>query len=269
MKKNTQSKQSAAAQPHDQTNPEQEWFGFTRVTADQKTARVNEVFRSVASRYDLMNDLMSGGLHRLWKQQFVNALNIKPGHRLIDVAGGTGDIAFKCAAATDGKADIVVCDINPAMLEVGKSRALNKGWGGKNSPIIWSAGNAEQLPFPDRSADRITIAFGLRNVTRIDKALAEFYRVLKPGGLFACLEFSPGVSSMIKPIYDRYSFGVLPFLGKYVARDEQSYQYLAESIRQFPLQPVLAKRLKSVGFENVTWTNLCGGVAVIHKAWRT
>jgi demethylmenaquinone methyltransferase/2-methoxy-6-polyprenyl-1,4-benzoquinol methylase len=266
-------------------NPESEWFGFARTSPAEKTARVREVFASVAGRYDLMNDLMSGGLHRLWKDRLVGMMRPRAGQVILDIAGGTGDIALRCAARTEGLAEIVVCDINPAMLKVGRDRAVDRGWigqalskrnaplpglsrEGEGIPIQWVTGNAEALPFEDRSADLVDIAFGLRNVTHIDKALAEFYRVLKPGGRFFCLEFSPGVAKRLKPVYDRYSFSVLPFLGRRVAGDEDSYRYLAESIRQFPLQPVLAKRMEQVGFEKVKWLDLMGGIAVIHSGWK-
>ena len=250
-------------------DPEAEWFGFTRVAPAAKTERVREVFASVAGRYDLMNDLMSGGLHRLWKDRLVGMMRPRAGQVIVDVAGGTGDIAMRCATKTDGQAQVIVCDINPAMLRVGRDRAVDRGWiDGPSAPIRWLTGNAEALPLADRSADLVDIAFGLRNVTHIDRALSEFYRVLKPGGRFFCLEFSPGVVKGLKPLYDRYSFSVLPFLGRTVAQDEASYRYLAESIRQFPTQPVLAQRMEQVGFTQVRWQNLMGGIAVIHSGWR-
>jgi demethylmenaquinone methyltransferase/2-methoxy-6-polyprenyl-1,4-benzoquinol methylase len=248
-------------------NPESEWFGYSRVDPADKTSRVHEVFSSVADKYDLMNDLMSGGLHRLWKDKLVRRMNPQAGQTILDVAGGTGDVALRLAAKTNGEAQIIVCDINPDMLKVGREKALNKGWFGE-SPIRWVAGNAEALPFEKRSVDRACIAFGLRNVTRIDTALAEFFRVLKPGGRFFCMEFSPGVRPILKSAYDAYSFTALPFLGRVIADNEEAYRYLAESIRQFPDQPTLAARMKKVGFEQVQWTNIMGGIAAIHEGWK-
>lgn len=246
-------------------NPESTWFGYERVAPEEKTARVMGVFDSVASRYDLMNDLMSGGLHRLWKDKLVSRMKPKAGQTILDVAGGTGDIAIRCAARTDGQARVVVCDINSAMLKVGRDKAIDRGY---LRGIEWTTGNAESLPISSRSVDTACIAFGLRNVTRIDAALAEFARVLKPGGKFFCLEFSPGVSPRLKWLYDRYSFSVLPLLGEVVAHDRDSYRYLAESIRQFPTQQALAERMKTAGFAQTRWQNLMGGVAVIHEGLR-
>ncbi len=246
-------------------NPEASWFGNRRVTPDEKTGLVENVFASVAGRYDLMNDLMSGGLHRLWKDRLVRMMNPQAGQTILDVAGGTGDITLRCARRTEGKAKIIVCDLSPSMLAEGKAKSIDQGI---LSGIEWVTGNAEALPIPARSIDIYCIAFGLRNVTHIDKALAEAARVLKPGGRFFCLEFSPGVSRRIKPIYDRYCTEVLPRLGGFVAQDQDSYQYLAESIQKFPLQPVLAHRMESAGLEQVKWLNLTGGIAVIHSAWK-
>jgi demethylmenaquinone methyltransferase / 2-methoxy-6-polyprenyl-1,4-benzoquinol methylase len=246
-------------------NPESEWFGFRRVSAEEKTGLVRQVFSSVASRYDLMNDLMSGGLHRLWKDALVRRMNPKPGMTLLDVAGGTGDIALRLYRRVEGRANIIVCDINQEMLEQGKTKALDQGI---VSGITWVEGNAEALPFPDRSVDRISIAFGLRNVTHIDLALREAARVLKVGGRFFCLEFSPGVVKGLKPIYEVYCAEVLPLLGEFVAEDREAYQYLAESILKFPPQAELGKRMEKAGLSCVKWTNLTGGIAVIHEGWR-
>jgi demethylmenaquinone methyltransferase / 2-methoxy-6-polyprenyl-1,4-benzoquinol methylase len=292
------------------SNPESEWFGFRRVKAEEKTGLVRQVFSSVANRYDLMNDLMSGGLHRLWKDALVRRMNPEAGMSLLDVAGGTGDIALRLYRRTKGKAKIIVCDINPEMLEQGKAKALDqgivsikpfpsmgKGWVGvmsetkkirvlsNNHPhpslppsrgkekfggsgIAWIEGNAEKLPFDDCSVDMVSIAFGLRNVTRIDQALREAARVLKPGGRFFCMEFSPGVVPMLKPIYDVYCENVLPVLGEFVAHDRKAYQYLAESIQKFPPQAALAKRMEKAGLACVKWTNLTGGIVVIHEGWK-
>ena len=249
----------------DPANPEAEWFGYTRVSPEQKTAKVIDVFSSVAEKYDLMNDLMSGGVHRLWKDHFVRMMRPRADEVVLDIAGGTGDIALRCAKATNGKAAITVCDLNPDMLKVGRAKAIDQGW---LSGLEWVTGNAEALPFPEACADLVCIAFGLRNVTRIDAALVEFARVLKPGGRFFCMEFSPGVVSPLKKLYDVYSFSVLPWLGDKVAQDRDSYQYLAESIRQFPAQADLAARMEAAGLENVKWTNLMGGIAVIHSGWK-
>ena len=246
-------------------NPESEWFGFRRVRPEDKAGLVGKVFSSVAGNYDVMNDLMSGGLHRLWKDTLVRRMNPKPGMNLLDVAGGTGDIALRCHRATQGKAKITVCDINPAMLEQGKAKALDHG---VISGLTWVTGNAEQLPFPDRSVDIYSIAFGLRNVTRIDQALREAARVLKPGGRFYCMEFSPGVVPALKPLYEAYCVNVLPLLGQFIAKDREAYQYLAESILKFPPQEELAKRMERAGLSRAKWNNLTGGIAVIHEGWR-
>ncbi|MGE4352180.1 MAG: bifunctional demethylmenaquinone methyltransferase/2-methoxy-6-polyprenyl-1,4-benzoquinol methylase UbiE [Bdellovibrionales bacterium] len=247
------------------SNPEAEWFGFTKVAPEEKTAKVIDVFSSVASKYDLMNDLMSGGLHRLWKDHFVGMMAPRAGESILDVAGGTGDITLRCARATKGQAHLTVCDLNYEMLKVGREKAVDQGW---LSQIDWTVGNAESLPFAESSFDLVCISFGLRNVTRIDAALTEFFRVLKPGGRFFCMEFSPGVIPPLKKAYDLYSFSVLPWLGDKVAQDRESYQYLAESIRQFPPQEELASRMQAVGFEQVKWSNLMGGIAVIHRGWK-
>lgn len=246
-------------------NPEATQFGARRVRAEEKTDLVQNVFTSVAGRYDLMNDLMSGGLHRLWKDRLVEMMNPKAGAIVLDVAGGTGDIARRCYQRSGGKAKITVCDLTPSMLEAGRKRTLDQGI---LSGIDWITGNAENLPIASRSVDIYCIAFGLRNVTHIDKALEDAARVLKPGGRFFCLEFSPGVRREIKPIYDRYCMSVLPWIGQWVAKDHASYQYLAESIQTFPDQPTLAKRMKDAGLGQVKWINLTGGIAVIHSGWK-
>ena len=246
-------------------NPESEWFGYTRVAPDEKTAKVIDVFSSVADKYDVMNDLMSAGLHRLWKDHFVNRMAPRAGEMILDVAGGTGDIALRCLKATQGRAAVTVCDLNPDMMRVGQKKALDAGW---LSGLDWVAGNAESLPIASHSTDLVCIAFGLRNVTRIDAALAEFYRVLVPGGRFFCLEFSPSVVPPLKALYELYSFSVLPWLGEKVAQDRDSYQYLAESIRQFPSPAVLAARMEQAGFEKVTARGLTGGIAAIHCGWK-
>jgi len=247
------------------SDPESNWFGFRRVKPQEKTGLVGRVFSSVAGNYDLMNDVMSGGLHRLWKNTLVTHMKPKAGQTLLDVAGGTGDIALRCHHLSEGKAKIIVCDINPAMLEKGKAKALDQGI---LKGLTFVTGNAEKLPFPDRSVDTYSIAFGLRNVTHIDQALREAARVLVPGGRFFCMEFSPGVIPSLKPLYEAYCVNVLPLLGEFIARDRDAYQYLAESILKFPPQAELAKRMEKAGLERAKWTNLTGGIAVIHEAWR-
>jgi demethylmenaquinone methyltransferase/2-methoxy-6-polyprenyl-1,4-benzoquinol methylase len=249
-------------------NPESTWFGFRPVDAAAKAGMVRQVFDSVAGRYDVMNDVMSGGLHRLWKDRLVGIMRPEAGQVILDVAGGTGDIALRCYRRTNGQARITVCDINRAMLMAGKAKAVDQGILPNTNRIKWIEGNAESLPAPNASIDSYCIAFGLRNVTHIDQALAEAFRVLKPGGKFYCLEFSPGVSPALKPIYDAYCLGVLPVLGRFIAKDRDAYQYLGESIQKFPPQAELAKRMRRVGFEQVKWLNLTGGIAVIHSGWK-
>jgi len=251
-------------------------FGFRDVPEADKEGLVREVFSSVASKYDLMNDLMSAGVHRLWKDTFVEWLNPRPGWRVLDVAGGTGDIAFRIAdwtrargrrAAIDesgGEAEIVVCDINADMVGEGVRRAEAKG----ERAIEWITGDAEALPIPDASMDAYTIAFGIRNVTHIDKALAEAQRVLKPGGRFLCLEFSRVDAPGLDALYDAYSLNVLPRLGQMVAGDAEAYRYLAESIRRFPPQKAFAKMIEKAGLGQVKIRNLTGGIAAMHSAWK-
>ncbi|GGF07423.1 ubiquinone/menaquinone biosynthesis C-methyltransferase UbiE [Aliidongia dinghuensis] len=250
-------------------------FGFRTVAEDEKVGLVRGVFDSVAGRYDLMNDLMSAGIHRLWKAALMDWLNPRPGQHLLDVAGGTGDIAFRFLERTRPRgataehppvaARVTVCDINWNMLGVGRDRAIDRGI---LVGIDWVCGDAEQLPVPSGSMDCYTIAFGLRNVTHIDEALAEARRVLKPGGRFICLEFSHVVLPVLDRLYDTYSFEVLPRLGRWVAKDEESYRYLAESIRRFPPQEELALRMRAVGFDQVKYRNLSGGIAAMHSGWR-
>lgn len=245
-------------------NPEANWFGFQPTSATEKTERVRDVFASVAGNYDLMNDLMSLGVHRLWKDQLVVAMAPRAGEKILDLAGGTGDIAQRLYRRSGGKADITICDYNPAMLEKGRDRAIDCGlW----NAFTWMTGDAADLPFADNSFDKMCISFGLRNVTRIDTALQEAVRVLKPGGQFFCLEFSPGILPFMKPFYEKYSFSVLPWLGEHVAKDRAAYQYLAESIRQFPDQKNLADRMTNAGFKQVRWSDMTGGIAVLHRGW--
>ena len=247
-----------------QQNPEKEWFGEKRVTPDEKTGLVRGVFDSVADRYDLMNDLMSGGLHRLWKDRLIRQIRPRPGLKYLDVAGGTGDIAFRIRKSAPA-ANITVFDLNENMLDVGRNRAIDKGW---LEGFEWITGNAESLPFPDNSFDVYTIAFGLRNVTRIDTALTEAVRVLRPGGRFFCLEFSHVKEPLLSKAYDAFSFGLIPKIGRFVANDEASYQYLVESIRKFPDQKSLSRRMEDSGLQNVDFTNLSGGIVAIHSGLR-
>jgi demethylmenaquinone methyltransferase/2-methoxy-6-polyprenyl-1,4-benzoquinol methylase len=244
---------------------EQASFGYRDVPASEKAEMVARVFESVAPRYDLMNDLMSGGVHRLWKNALVDVLNPRAGEKFLDVAGGTGDIAFRIVRRVGDGADVTVCDINPAMLGVGRDRAVDRGL---LRGLTWTTGDAEALPFPDRSFDAYTIAFGLRNVTGIDRALAEAHRVLRPGGRFYCLEFSKVTSAPVGRAYDAYSERALPLLGRVIARDADSYRYLHESIRRFPPQRELAARMRAVGFERVAWRNMTLGVVALHSGWR-
>ena len=242
-------------------NKESQWFGYKKVNPEQKTRLVVDVFDSVASRYDLMNDLMSGGVHRLWKNRFVRLMRPSPQKRLLDVAGGTGDIAFRYRGLAGDDAEITVFDLNREMLGVGKNRAIDRGY---LNGFEWVKGNAEKLPFDDMSYHLYSISFGLRNVTRIDNALAEACRVLTPGGQFFCLEFSHVKNDMLRKIYDEYYFNIIPKIGELVANDRDSYQYLVESIRQFPKPDDLARRIRAAGFDHVKTIPLTGGVAAIH-----
>ena len=238
-------------------------FGFRDVPLADKKPLVRAVFESVAPRYDLMNDLMSLGVHRVWKRIFVAALDPRPNRRLLDLAGGTGDISFGWLARGGGP--VVMSDINPAMLGVGRDRALQRGFA---SGLSFLVADAERLPLPDRCMDRVSIAFGLRNCTDKAAVLAEARRVLKPGGRFFCLEFSRLKVDAFRPIYDAWSFSVLPRLGARFAGDADSYQYLAESIRMFPDQATLAGMMETAGMSRVHVQNLSGGIAAIHSGWR-
>ena len=243
-------------------------FGFRDVPLDEKQTLVNDVFHSVAQRYDLMNDLMSAGLHRAWKNIMVNTLNPPKNDRpyaLLDVAGGTGDIAFRAARASGAGFRATVCDINGDMLAVGRDRAAKRHF---DDRVSFVEGNAEALAFSDHGFDGYTIAFGIRNVPRIDLALKEAYRVLKPGGRFLCLEFSSVEVPGLDRLYDLFSFKVIPQLGRVVTGDAESYQYLVESIRKFPKPAAFADMIHAAGFARVNWQTLSGGIVALHSGWR-
>jgi demethylmenaquinone methyltransferase / 2-methoxy-6-polyprenyl-1,4-benzoquinol methylase len=243
-------------------------FGFREVDAKEKQGLVNEVFAKSAARYDQMNDLMSGGLHRLWKDDFLTQLNPPRNDRpfkVLDVAGGTGDIAFRIASIGGAGTHVTIADISPDMVGEGKRRAEATSHQGK---VDFTVGNAESLAFPDQSFDAYTMAFGIRNVPKIPQALKEAYRVLKPGGRFMCLEFSHMELDIAQKIYDAYSFTVIPAVGKIVTGDGGPYRYLVESIRTFPKQQEFANMIEEAGFSRVTWRNLTGGTVAIHSGWR-
>lgn len=243
-------------------------FGFDTVPLAEKQGRVDDVFATVARRYDIMNDLMSGGLHRAWKNAFITELDLPRTARrfdLLDMAGGTGDIAFRALKRGGHGVAVTLLDINGPMLSVARERAEEKGLADRIEVV---QGNAESLPFPDRSFDAVTIAFGIRNVPRIPLALREFHRVLKIGGRFCCLEFSAVDVPGLDRIYDAFSFHVIPKIGEVVAGDGEPYRYLVESIRRFPDAPDFAEMIREAGFERVSYTPLTGGVAAIHRGWK-
>ena len=255
-------------------------FGAQSVPESQKPALVRDVFARVAPRYDLMNDLMSGGVHRLWKSALIDRLDPRPGQQLLDVAGGTGDIALRALARvrrrTAGQAEnihdtqppgleITVCDASPEMLREGCRRSRQRGAG---ADITWLCGDAESLPLPDAAFDAVTIAFGIRNLTHINRALAEAHRVLRYGGHFLCLEFSRVAVIGLNKLYDAYSFRVIPAIGRLVTGNRDAYSYLVESIRRFPDQDLFAAMIGQAGFGNVTYRNLSGGIAAIHSGWK-
>ena len=235
-------------------------FGYEEVSPEEKTQRVGAVFSSVAKKYDVMNDAMSGGMHRLWKDKFVRRVKPQPNEQILDMAGGTGDIAFRLAAAG---AQVTVSDINQDMLDVGIERAMERGL----DSLVWSRQNAEELSFPDRFFDAYTIAFGIRNVTRIDKALAEAHRVLKHGGRFFCLEFSTTEWPGFKEVYDLYSHKLVPKIGGAIAGDPDSYRYLIESIRRFPTMPEFERMIRDAGFVRTRVEPILGGLVAIHSGW--
>ena len=238
-------------------------FGFRRVAVAEKAKLVRGVFDRVANRYDLMNDLMSGGVHRLWKGAMIDWLSPRPGLQVLDVGGGTGDIAFRLHQR--GAGSVVVVDVNREMLAVGRDRAIDRGL---IDGLSWVCGDAESLPVANASVDAYTIAFCIRNVTHIERALAEARRVLRPGGRFLCLEFSRVSLPVLDRLYETYSFTMLPMLGRFVAGDADAYRYLAESIRRFPSQRAFAKMIGDAGLRRVAYRNLSGGIAALHSAWR-
>lgn len=236
-------------------------FGYEDVAPEEKTRRVGAVFSNVAAKYDIMNDAMSGGMHRLWKDRFVGRVKPQPGEAILDMAGGTGDIAFRMA---EKGAEVVVADINQDMLDVGIERAMDRGIDG----LSWSCQNAEELSYPDRQFDAYTIVFGIRNVTHIDKALREAHRVLKYGGRFYCMEFSTTDWPGFREVYDAYSHKLMPKIGKWIADDEDSYRYLAESIRRFPKPAEFEAMIKDAGFQNTRVEKILGGAVNIHSGWK-
>ena len=253
-------------------------FGEQTVPLADKQSMVDGVFHSVARRYDLMNDLMSGGLHRAWKDALVTAVNPPPKGRpgrleqtsekefaVLDLAGGTGDVAFRVVEAGGPGTRVTVCDINAEMLSVGRERALERG---HDNAVTFEQGNAEELPYPDRSFDCVTIAFGIRNVPRIERALSEAYRVLRIGGRFLCLEFSSVDVPGIDTLYELYSFQVIPRIGEAVTGDREAYQYLVELIRKFPKPPAFARMIEAAGFRRVSFTPMSAGVVALHSGWK-
>ena len=249
--------------PRDETH-----FGYTTIPLDDKQGRVDDVFHSVARRYDLMNDLMSGGLHRAWKDALLTAVNPPKGDRpfaLLDLAGGTGDVAFRVAQAGGPNTRVTVCDINAEMLAVGEERAAKRGL---DASVTFEQGNAEELPYADKGFDCVTIAFGIRNVPRIERALAEAYRVLKIGGRFLCLEFSAVDMPGLDRLYEYYSFEAIPRIGEMVTGDREAYQYLVESIRKFPKPKAFAAMIETAGFRRVSYRQLTGGIVALHSGWK-
>ena len=240
-------------------------FGFETVDIDQKVGRVGRVFDSVADRYDVMNDLMSLGIHRLWKRFAIELVAVRSGERILDLASGTGDLAMQLADRVGRQGQVILSDINASMLANGRRRMIDSGRVGN---LGYALADAETLPFPDQSFDAVTIAFGLRNVTRKERALADIHRVLKPGGRVLILEFSRPVTPGLKPVYDLYSFKVLPLLGRLVANDADSYRYLAESIRMHPDQEQLRSMMEDAGLERCEYFNMTGGIVAAHRGYR-
>ena len=237
-------------------------FGYQNVLESEKASKVAEVFHSVAGRYDLMNDVLSGGMHRLWKRFTIELSGVRPGSRVLDIAGGTGDLTRKFARLVGPEGEVVLADINDSMLKVGRDRLLDKGVSGN---VYFVQANAECLPFPDNHFDVVTIAFGLRNVTHKDAAIRSMLRVLKPGGRLLVLEFSKPRNPVLNKLYDMYSFNFMPLAGKLMTQDADSYRYLAESIRMHPDQETLKGMMEAEGFERVTYHNMTGGIVALHR----
>jgi len=246
-------------------NNEETHFGFEQVKAEEKAGKVAEVFHSVADKYDIMNDVMSFGVHRLWKRFTLAQTGLKNGQRVLDLAGGTGDLALKMSRMVGDSGEVVLSDINGSMLSNGRDRLTDEGVAGN---VRYVQANAECLPFPDDYFDCITMAFGLRNVTDKDMALRSMNRILKPGGRLLVLEFSQPVAPGLSPVYDFYSFKLLPMMGKVIANDEESYRYLAESIRMHPDQDTLKSMMQEAGFERCDYHNLTGGIVALHKGFK-
>jgi demethylmenaquinone methyltransferase/2-methoxy-6-polyprenyl-1,4-benzoquinol methylase len=240
-------------------------FGFKEIPTHKKVEAVAQVFHSVAAKYDIMNDLMSGGVHRLWKRHTISQSGVRAGNKVLDIAGGTGDLTMQFSRIVGSTGEVVLADINDSMLKVGRNKLENRGIVGN---VKYVQANAEALPFPDNTFDCITIAFGLRNVTDKSAALASMYRVLKPGGRLLVLEFSKPESELLSQVYDQYSFRLLPFMGKMIANDAESYRYLAESIRMHPDQETLKGMMEEVGFERTSYQNLTGGIVALHKGYK-
>jgi len=247
---------------HSNSQSETTHFGYEQVAVDDKQQRVAGVFHSVAAKYDLMNDLMSGGIHRLWKRFTIEMSGVRSGNKVLDIAGGTGDLAAKFSRIVGPQGLVVLADINSSMLNVGRDRLTDRGIAGN---IVYSQANAQSLPFPDNTFDCITIAFGLRNVTHKDQAIESMLRILKPGGRLLILEFSKPQNSLLEKAYDQYSFKVLPFMGKLVTNDSDSYRYLAESIRMHPDQKTLQSMMEHIGFTNCSYHNMTGGIVALHR----
>ena len=240
-------------------------FGFTTVAKDEKVAKVAEVFHSVAAKYDIMNDLMSGGVHRVWKRFTIDCSGVRPGHKVLDLAGGTGDLTAKFSRIVGETGQVILADINNSMLNVGRDKLRDMGIVGN---VNYVQANAEELPFPDDFFDCITISFGLRNETDKDKALRSMFRVLKPGGRLLVLEFSKPIIEPLSKIYDAYSFHLLPKMGELIANDAESYRYLAESIRMHPDQETLKSMMEEAGFEQANYYNLTGGIVALHRGYK-
>lgn len=244
------------SQPNDTTH-----FGYKTVNAQEKAGKVADVFHSVASKYDIMNDVMSMGIHRIWKRLTIESSGVRPGHKVLDIAGGTGDLTMQFSKRVGDAGQVILADINSSMLNVGRDRLIDRGYGHN---IDFVQANAECLPFPDNYFNCISIAFGLRNVTDKDKALRSMTRVLKPGGRLLVLEFSKPVNPILSDVYDKYSFSAIPFMGKLITNDSESYQYLAESIRMHPDQETLKRMMENAGLVNCKYNNMTGGIVALH-----